>query len=306
MATRPKIRRVAVFGGTGFLGAEIVTRLVAEGVDARICVRNPDNSRVDRGQQHPGAAESVYADVRDETSIALALEGCDAVVNAVGLYVERGVETFEAVHELGALNVAHQCMEHNVSRLIHLSGIGADMYSVSPYVRSRGKGELLVKDVFPATTILRPSVLFGPQDKFINTLAQIARHAPVIPLFGRGDTRLQPVYVGDVSGAVLSALRTAGSAGKTYELGGPRALTYREIIERVMERTGKRRVLLPLPFFVWDFLAALLSPLPAPPVTRDQIELMRDDNVVGKNALSLSDLGVDATALEDVLPDYAF
>ena len=306
MAPNPKIKRVAVLGGTGFLGTEIVARFLAEGVNVRIGVRHPDQVRVTEAQQQIAKAETFYTDVRDQDSIARTLQGCDAAVNAVGLYVERGSETFHAVHEVGATNVAHHCAEQKVKRLIHLSGIGADPNSTSSYVRARAEGEHLVNDAFPKTTILRPSVLFGPSDKFINTLARIVRHAPVIPLFGRGLTKLQPVYVGDVGLAALRALQMSASEGKTYELGGPHALTYRKLIELVMERAGKRRPLLPLPFFMWEAMAALVSPLPAPPVTRDQIALMRDDNVVAENALSLSDLGVIATALEDVLPDYAF
>ncbi len=306
MTRKSEIGRIAVFGGTGFLGTEIAGRLLTEGVNVRICVRHPEKVRMSEAQQRTAKAEPVCADVRDESSIAHAVEGCDAAVNAVGLYVERGSETFQAVHEAGAANVARHCAEQKLQRLIHISGIGADPNSTSSYVRARAKGEHLAKDAFSKTTILRPSVLFGPRDKFINTLAQIVRHAPVVPLFGHGDTKLQPVYVGDVGLAALHALQSSTSAGKTYELGGPRALTYRELIELVMEETGKRRLLLPLPFFLWEALAALVSPLPAPPVTRDQIALMRDDNVVAEDFLSLKDLGVDATALEDVLPEYAF
>lgn len=306
MATKPKIRCVAVFGGSGFLGEEIVNRLAAEGLDVRVGVRRPEKVRPPDSRHRTAKIEPVYADVRDETSIGLAMQGCDAVVNAVGLYVERGAETFEAVHELGALNVAHQCVAHKVARLIHISGIGADLYSASHYVRARAKGELLVRDVFPETTVLRPSVLFGPQDKFINTLAKIIQRVPIVPLFGQGRTKLQAIYAGDVAMAVFRTLRKPSSKGKTYELGGPRAYTYRELVEMVLTQTNKRRLLMPLPFFVWDALAAFASLVPNSPLTRDQVTLMKRDNVVAGNALALSDLGVSATALEDILPKYAF
>lgn len=298
MTAQSQLGRVTVFGGSGFLGREIVERLLAEGVTVRVAVR------------HPGRAASggrpVYADLRDETSVALAVEGSEAVVNAVGLYVEKGAETFEAVHELGALNLAHQAAAQGVDRLVHVSGIGADLRSESRYVRARAKGELLVADVFPRATILRPGVLFGPEDSFLNALAGIASRTPLLPLFGRGQTRLQPVYVGDVAEAVRRALTQPEAAGKTYELGGPEVYSYRALVELVLARSGRRRLLLPLPFPVWQALAVLASMLPAPPLTRAQVTLMKQDNLVAEDALSLADLGIEATALEDVLSDYPF
>ncbi len=306
MAAERPIGRAAVFGGSGFLGREIVAHLAANGIPARVAVRHPDSADLPEGAGAAGALQAVYADVRDETSVTLAVLGCDVVVNAVGLYVESGAETYEAVHELGALNVAHQAAAQGVKRLVHISGIGADLYSQSSYVHSRGKGELLVLDVFPKATILRPSVIFGPSDKFLNTLAEIARRAPFVPLFGRGDTLLQPVYVGDVAGAVVSALMGPEAAGATYELGGPRCISYRALLELVMARAARRRPLLPVPFLLWDLLAAAASVLPRPPLTRAQVVLMKRDNVVAKDARSLADLGITPTALETVLPDYPF
>jgi len=306
MAAKTEIRCVTVFGGSGFLGNKIVKCLAAEGVDVRVAVRRPDSARIGKSPHQTGNIKHVYADVRDETSVALAVDGCDAAVNSVGLYVEQGAETFESVHELGALNVAHQCVAHKVKRLIQISGIGADLHSRSSYVRARAKGELLAKDVFPKTTILRPSVLFGPRDKFINTLAKIIRYSPVVPLFGTGDTKLQPVYVDDVALATRQALQNTQSQGMTYELGGLRAYAYAELIELVLAQAGKRRLLIPLPFIVWEGLAIFGSLLPSSPLTRDQVLLMKEDNVVAQNALSLNDLDVSATALEDVLPKYTF
>ena len=306
MSNQSNIHCVAVFGGSGFLGRAIIKSLVADGIPVRVAVRSPDNANIPEPSSQAGEIEAIYADVRDETSVALAMEGCDAVINAVGLYVERGAETFEAVHEIGALNVAHQCAARDVGCLIHISGIGADVNSESSYVRARGKGELLAKDVFAKITILRPSVLFGPDDKFLNTLAKLTRVSPVLPLFGEGHTKLQTVYVGDVAQAACRALQDHGIRGQSYELGGPRAYTYRELIELILDRLNKRRLLLPLPFFVWETMAALLSVLPVPPLTRDQVALMKRDNVVAKNARSLQDLDVKATALETILPEYSF
>ena len=291
---------VTVFGGSGFLGGEIVRRLLAEGITVRAAARHADRV-TDRANQRP-----VTADVRDQTSVARAIEGSDAVVNAVGLYVEKGAETFEAIHEAGALNVARQSEISGVTRLVHMSGIGADPRSESCYVRARAKGEVLVKDAFSRATILRPSVLFGPEDKFLNTLAQIARRTPVIPLFGRGQTKLQPVYVGDVADAALKALTHPGAPENAYELGGPQIYSYRALIELVLSRVNRRCVLLPVPFPVWRMLAACASVLPRPPITRAQVTLMKRDNVVPEAALSFEDLGINATALETILPSYPF
>ncbi len=306
MAADSQVSCVTVFGGSGFLGGEIVKRLIAEEITVRVAVRHPDNVAIDERSGQIGEVQAIYADVRDETSVALAMDGSDAVVNAVGLYVEKGVESFEEVHELGALNVAHQSATLGIKRLVHISGVGAVMHSKSNYVRARAKGELLVMDVFSRATILRPSVLFGPKDQFVNTLAQIASRTPVLPLFGRGHTKLQPVYVGDVAEATLRALKHSSASGKIYELGGPRIYSYRALIELVLERTNRRRLLLPLPFPVWDVLTMLATILPSPPLTRAQVTLMKHDNVVAKAALSLEDLGIKATALEEILPKYAF
>ena len=306
MAADSQVGCVTVFGGSGFLGGEIVKRLIAEGITVRVAVRHPDNAAIDARSDQIGLVQPVYADVRDESSVALAMDGSDAAVNAVGLYVEKGAESFEAVHELGALNVAYQSATLGVDRLVHISGIGADLDSESSYVRARAKGELLVGDVFARATILRPSVLFGPQDAFLNALAQIARRTPVLPLFGRGHSKLQPVYVGDVAEATLRALTHPDAPGKTYELGGPGIYSYRALVELVLSQANRRRLLLPLPFPVWHVLTMLASILPSPPLTRAQVTLMKRDNVVAKAALSLEDLGIEATALEEMLPNYAF
>ena len=290
-----------VFGGTGFLGRAIVGELVAAGVTARVAVRHPDTMTLSDSTTRGGDAWSAYADVADEPSVGLALEGCDAVVNAVGLYVERGTDTFRNIHELGAMHVARQSARAGVKALVHMSGIGADLNSQSSYVRSRARGEMLVREAFPSATILRPSVLFGPGDKFLSTLIAMVRRAPVLPLFGAGDMKLQPVHVGDVAKAVLRVLTTPPLQGKVYELGGPLIYQYRALIELVLKETGLSRVLVPLPFFVWHTLARLLMLLPNPPLTTDAVELMRRDNVVGTGVPTFADLGLVPTALEPIL-----
>ena len=306
MASVKDVGRAVVFGGSGFLGRRIVEWLAAEGIETRVAVRHPEAVVTPEGPASVGEIHAVYADVRDESSVALAIEGCDAVVNAVGLYVEQGSETFEAVHEPGAMNVAHRATARGIARLTHISGIGADLESESSYVRARAKGDLMVKDACPSATILCPSVIFSPDDTFVNTLAEIAKRSPVLPLFGSGATKLQPVYIGDVAAAVVKAIHDPNARGKTYELGGPRRYSYRALIELVLRQAGRRRLLLPVPFPIWDLLVSLASVLPHPPLTRAQVTLMKSDNVVGKGQLSLADLGVEAKPLEDVLTQYVF
>ncbi len=292
---------MTVFGGSGFLGRRIVKHLTAADFDIRVAVRHPERAAE---LKQEGRIELVRADVWDESSVAPAVQESAAVINCVGHYVEKGGASFDAVHGQGAENVARQARQAGAERLIHISGLGADPASPSRYVRARGTGEALVREAFDGVTILRPSVIFGPEDSFFNTFAKIARQAPFIPLFGAGRTRLQPVFVGDVAEACARALADSSTQGKLYELGGPRVYTYRALLELTLERVDKRRRLVPMPFFVWDSLAALLAFLANPPLTRDQVILMKRDNVVGGGALTLDDLGIRPTPVEEVLPGY--
>jgi len=293
---------VTVFGGSGFLGRQIVKRLAADGTPVRVAVRRPEQASFLEALAPGGRIEVVAADVWNETTVARAVEGSAAAVNTVGHYVEKRGASFDAVHGEGARHVAEQAQKAGVGRLVHISGIGADPASASPYVRARGAGEALVRKAFEGATILRPSVLFGPEDKFLNTLARVARLAPALALFGRGETRLQPVFVGDVAEAAARVLADPGTAGKTFELGGPRVFAYRELLELVLREVGRKRLLVPVPFAVWEAAAAALSVLPRPPLTADMVTLMKRDNVVGAGALGLEDLGISPIAVEEVLP----
>lgn len=294
---------VTVFGGTGFLGRHIAETLIGAGVPVRIVARNLH--RLAGGAAAPEATvERVQADIRDPESVARAVAGSRGVVNAVGLYVERGAETFDAVHVEGARTVAEQAREAGVERLVHISGIGVDAASDSAYVRARARGEEAVREAFPQATILRPSVLFAPDDAFINTLLRIARLSPVIPLFGVGGTMLQPVFAGDVAAAAARVLDDPATPGKIYELGGPVPYSYRNLLQLVMSLAGLRRALLPVPFPLWELQARLAEILPSPPLTRDQVALMRHDNLASPDLPGLAELGVTPTALESVLPEY--
>lgn len=318
---------VTVFGGSGFLGRRIVERLAAAGNDVRVAVRHPERASFREGgvgrdggggvdghddgsgrdardgdDAGSGRIEVVRADVWDEPTVARAVDGAVSVINTVGHYVEKRGATFDAIHGRGAQHVARQAKAAGTARLVHISGLGADPGSDSPYVRARGIGENLVREAFDGVTILRPSVIFGPGDAFVNKLAAMGRQAPVLPLFGTGGTRLQPVFVEDVAEACARALTEPATQGRVYELGGPRVYPYRELVRLVLDQVGARTALVPLPFLAWDVLACGLALLPNPPLTRDQVKLMKRDNVVGRDALILSDLGIRPVPLEEVLP----
>ena len=286
---------ITVFGGTGFLGRQIVRRLADGGADVRVAVRHPERASFPARAGKTGQITTVYADVWNEASVGPAVNGAEAVVNTVGHYV---------IHGQGAMHVARASAMAGVRRLVHISGIGADPGSESPYVRARAVGERLVREAFPGATILRPSVMFGPEDAFFNQLAALSRVMPVLPLFGTGDVKLQPVYVGDVAEAVAKALATEAAKGKTYELGGPRAYTYKALLQLLLKQLGRKRLLMPFPYFAWGLLAALMAPLPNRPISRDQVVLMKRDNVVGSQALGFSELGITPRLVEDVLPSY--
>ena len=288
---------VTVFGGTGFLGRRIVQALLARGAIVRVAARHPDRAAF------PDAADRlqrVAADVTDEGSVRAAVEGAGAVVNAVALYVERGDATFGAVHLDGARRVAEAAAREG-ARLLHVSGIGSDADAASPYVSARGRGENAVRAACNGATVFRPCVMIGAGDAFLTTLTGLVRRSPVLPLFGDGGTRLQPVFVGDVAKAAATALAGREPHPGLHELGGPDVLTYRALVELVMRHCGRRRALLPVPFPVWDALAAASSVLPAPPLTEGQVALMKRDNIADPDLPGLEALEVHPTPVNVVL-----
>ena len=299
-------RVVAVFGGTGFLGRRVVRHLLGHGFRVRVASRHPERAPSLLGPDGAGA-EVVRADVHDEASVASALASAFGAANAVSLYVERGVrETFRTVHVEAAARVARLARAAGVERLVHVSGIGADAASASAYIRARGEGEAAVREAYPGATLVRPSVMFGPDDHFLTTLVRLLRILPVYPLFGRGQTRLQPVHVEDVAEAIARVVAGAAGAGHAcYELGGPRTYTYAELLRGVAGRMGKRARLLPLPFALWETLAFLAEFAPGAPLTRNQVALMRRHNVASSDLPGLPDLDIAPMALEDVVPTTA-
>lgn len=296
-------RLVTVFGGSGFLGRQIVQRLVSANHRVRVGVRHPEAASFLRQLGPDDRVEPVHADVSDESAVAEAVDGADWVINSVGHYVEKSGATFHRIHGVGARHIARRAGQAGAERLVQISGLGADPASDSPYVRSRGIGDEFVKEAFDGVTVLRPSAIFGPGDALLKKLADVARLSPVVPLFGDGRTRLQPVFVGDVAEACVRVLADPSTAGCVYEIGGPEIFAYRELVELVLERMGRRRIVMPVPFGVWDMLAGAMARHPNPPLTRDQVKLLGSDNVAAEGASTLEDLGIRPVRVEDVLPD---
>ncbi|MGH7036788.1 MAG: complex I NDUFA9 subunit family protein [Stellaceae bacterium] len=294
-------RVVTVFGGTGFLGRCIVRHLREAGFAVRVAARRPP--RGGTGGTTPGIA-FLRADVSDGASVAAALNGAWAAVNAVSLYVERGVHTFRSIHVEAAERVAATVARAGVKRLAHLSGIGANAHSSSPYIRSRGEGEAAVRQAFPSAILIRPAVMFGPGDALVTPLSNMLRHMPAFPLFGRGETRLQPVYVEDVAAGIVCALQ-APAPEPVQEFAGPHIYSYAELLRAIAAGIGGKPVLFPVPFALWRALAFAAEFSPAPPVTRNQIELMRIDNIAAPDVPGFAALGITPRSLEEILPQMA-
>lgn len=291
-------RIVTVFGGTGFLGSRLVRHLLSQGLLVRIASRHPDRAP---SPSAGTAVASIFADVNDERSVAAAVAGAYGVVNAVSLYLERGTETFHAVHVKAAERLARQAHRAGVERLAHISGIGADPTSGSLYIRNRGEGELAVQAAFANAIIIRPAVMFGQDDAFLNTLVKLLKRLPVYPMFGRGLTQLQPAYVEDVAEAIARGVQPAATQPITYELGGPRIYTYEELLKVVARRLRRNPVLFSVPFSMWHALARIAEVLPGAPLSRNQVELMEVDNVASEGMPGFNALGIAPQPIEHAL-----
>jgi NADH dehydrogenase len=294
-------RVISVFGGSGFIGRHLVRRLAAGEWIVRVGVRDPESAAFLKPMGGAGQIVPLAVDIGKPDTVTRAVEGCQAVVNLVGILYERGRRTFQRVHVEGAEAVAKAARSAGVERLVQVSAIGADPDSPAAYGRTKAAGEQAVMAAFPGATVMRPSVVFGPEDDFFNRFASLARVLPALPVF---DVSFQPVYVGDVADAIVKALDDPATAGKTYELGGPRVITFRELMQIVLRETGRSRWLLPLPLAIAEIEALFLELLPVPPLTRDQVKLLGRDNVVAAGALTLADLGITPTAVEAIVPTY--
>ena len=316
-ARHPTYRLATVFGGSGFIGRHIVQRLASAGWRVRVATRDPEGAIYLRPRGDVGQVEPVYADLTKEFSVQAAVDRTDLVINLVGILYERGRQTFKAIHVDGAARIAAAAKAANVGQLIHFSALGADEASDSAYARSKAEGEKAVSEAFPGAVILRPSVVFGPEDSFFNRFAELTSISPVLPVFlndgfrpkgfgldvwGSGGTKFQPVYVGDVASAVSSVI--AGDySGKSFELTGPRVYSMKQILELTLEASGRKRCVVPVPMLVAKLEAPFLSLLPNPPLTPDQVRLLARDNVATGGA-GFKQLGIVPQDAEAIVPTY--
>lgn len=313
----PSQQLVTVFGGSGFVGRHVVRALVKRGYRVRVAVRRPDLAGFLQPLGMVGQIHAVQANLRYPDSVAAAVKGASAVVNLVGILQEGGRQNFAAVQANGARVIAQACAAAGIARLVHVSAIGADAGSKSLYARSKAEGEAAMLAAVPGAVILRPSIVFGPEDGFFNRFAALARMLPALPLVGGGDTRFQPVFVGDVAEAVARGVDGVVTGGRIYELGGPEVKSFRELLAYICEVTDRKRLLLPLPFplariqaGVFETLDTLtLGLLPdAIKLTRDQVTLLESDNVVSAAAVaegrSFEGLGIAPVSVEAIVPSY--
>lgn len=297
-------KTIGVIGGSGFVGRSLVRDLALAGARVKAGARNAEAAKFLRTMGAVGQVTPMRVDLVDGTGVLDLVQGCDAVINLVGILFPSGANTFSSAHVSGAATAARASAKAGVGRFIQVSALGASAGSASSYARTKAAGEEAVQAEFPGATIVRPSVVFGPDDSFFNRFGAMAAISPVLPVIGGGRSRFQPVYVDDVARAMMNALSTPASAGKTYELGGPEVFDFRELMHLVNAHAKRDRALVSIPAWFASFEAFFLEFLPRPPLTRDQIALLGQDNVASEGALTLADLGVEGTACEVILPRY--
>ena len=306
-ARSPYDTLVTVYGGSGFLGRHVVRALAKRNYRIRVAVRRPELAGFLQPLGRVGQIHAVQTNLRHAPSVETAARDAQVLINLVGLLFERGRQRFDAVHTYGAEQVALAANAHG-ARMVHVSAIGADTNSPSVYARSKANAEQLVLAAQPSTTIMRPSIVFGPEDNFFNRFAALARISPVLPLIGGGLTRFQPVFVGDVAAAIADAVDGKTRPATTYELGGPDVKTFKELMQFVLRTIERKRLLVSLPFFMARAQAMFLQYLPKPLLTPDQVELLRSDNIVSEAAKSagrtLQGLGIEPEPMEAVVPSY--
>lgn len=295
---------VTVIGGTGFLGRYVVQELVNKGYRVQVIARHASRARHLIPLAAKGPVTLRDGDVTRPKTIHGALEGSHAVINLVGILYEKKRQRFSTLHAQCPERLAQMAKEAGITRFIHISAIGSDKASRSAYARTKATGEKAVRSILPNAVIIRPSILFGAEDNFFNQFAHMATLSPFLPLIGGGKTRFQPVYVQDVAYAVVKTVDTPSSSGKTYELGGPRTYSFRELLKYMMQVTGQKRTLVRIPWFPARIIGFFAEWLPTPPLTRDQVTLLKYDNTVNPELDGLRALGIQPTPLELVVPEY--
>lgn len=297
---------VTVFGGSGFIGRNAVRALARSGYRVRVAVRYPNLAHYLPPMGAVGQIQLLKCNVNDADQVARAVHGADAVVNLVGVLYSRGSQSFDALQAEAPGIVAMAAKAAGARTFVQMSAIGADEDSESDYARTKALGERAVREEFLPATILRPSIMFGPEDEFFNKFASISRFLPVLPLIGGGHTKFQPVFAGDVADAIVKCVSDPSTQGRTYELGGPRIYTFTELMQLILRETGRSRFLVPIPFWLASVKAFFLQFLPKPLLTPDQVTLLKTDNVVPPGALTFSDLGIQPDSVEAIVPAYLY
>ncbi len=311
---RSHMNVVTVFGASGFIGRYVVREIAKTGARVRAAVRRPERAMFLKPMGDVGQVVPVAANIRDDASVAAAVDGADTVINLVGILQTNGPQSFVSLQEEGATRVAAAAKSAGAGSFVQISAIGADIGSDSAYASTKGAGEKGVQEAFPGATVLRPSIVFGPEDDFFNKFAALARLVPALPLIGGGHTKFEPVYVGDIANAVAMVAANRGKPARVYELGGPNVYSFRELMEITLAEIGRKRLLVPVPFPIAEAQATIaelafavpkaLNLGPVAPITRDQVKLLRKDNVRSGEYPGLDDLGIQATALELIVPTY--
>ena len=310
MLVQPSDRLITIIGGSGFAGRHIVRALAQRGYRIRVACRRPDLAGYLQPLGNTGQIMAVQANVRYPASLAAACEGAYAVINLTGVLHSAGAQSFDAVHVFGAEASAQAAKAARARVFIQMSAIGADAGSSAAYARSKAEGEARARASFPGTIVLRPSIIFGPEDSFFNRFAELARFSPFLPLIGGGQTQFQPVFAGDVGEAVARLVDAGEADGKTYELGGPETFSFKELMQFTLNTIGRSRALLPLPWGIAKVQAAIMGLMPNPILTLDQVEMLRHDNVVSEEARreqrTLEGLGVTPQGIEGIVPGYLY
>lgn len=301
--TTPTFKQACIFGGTGFIGRQLVRELAHQGYIVRVITRVPERAFFLKTAGSVGQIVPIFCDYSNEGSVRAALKGCDVVINCLGLLYERRKNDFHKVHVQLPAIVAKLCVLENVSRLIHVSALGCDEVQ-SKYGKTKHEGENAVLSQFPQATVIRPGVVFGVEDNFFNKFAKMSVVLPFLPLIGGGKTRVQPVYVGDIALAVTSSLQNAESCGETYELGGPEILSFHQIYNRLFEHTGRQKILLTMPWGIAKIKGSILGLLPSPMLTADQVITLKSDSIVKPGAKTFANLGIVPVSLDAILPTY--
>jgi NADH dehydrogenase len=301
---------ITVIGGSGFLGRHLVRALAKRGYRIRVACRRPDLAGHVQPLGTPGQIMPVQANVRYPASLAAACDGADAVINLTGILYGSGAQSFDAVHVFGAEASAKAAKAAKARLFIQMSAIGADAASTSAYARTKAAGEARARAAFPGAIVIRPSIVFGPEDGFFNKFAGLARLSPALPLIGGGATKFQPVFVGDIAEAVARLVDAGEADGRTYELGGPEVLSFKQLMQFTLETIGRKRLLVPLPWAIAKMQGMILGLLPKPLLTADQVELLRSDNVVSEDARrdgrDFEGLGITPRGIAGIVPSYLY